>query len=345
MLSKKARLPIFLLFSGVVIISFSFYFYQVFFAANFLVGKDRPEYLEIRKGMRFKELTKTIQNQELASDIISFAFVSKVLDYQDHIKAGKYLIEANSNNIDIVRKLRSGIQQPVMVTFNNARTKKDLAEKICKYLEIEPDQLLAYMSDEEECEKYDKDTTSVINLFLPNSYEMYWNDDPDDVLSRMKKEYDRFWNDARLQKARELGLNQDEVNALASIVQAEARFNDEKPRIACVYLNILRKGIPLQADPTLVFALKKFDLKRVLNVHKEIESPYNTYKNKGLPPGPINVPSAASIDATLNAEAHSYMFFCAKEDFSGYHNFATTIREHINNANRYQRALNRANIR
>ncbi len=345
MKGKKARLPLAILFSGVMIISFTFYFYQVFFASNFLVGQDSPYYLEIEKGTLFKDLVSKLNEEEVLSDALSFSFVAKILGYQDRVRSGRYLISPNTNNIEVVRKLRAGNQVPVKVTFNNARTKKDLSEKICKYLEMDPEDLEMKLRDPDFCEKYGKDTFSIVNIFIPNTYEMYWQQTPEELCDRMQKEYQHFWNQVRKDKAAALNLKRDEVTVLASIVQAETRWNDEKPRIAGVYLNRLKKEIPLQADPTLVFASGNFELKRVLNVHKEIDSPYNTYKNKGLPPGPINIPSIKSLDAVLDAEDHKYYYFCAKEDFSGYHNFAATIREHINNANRYQRALNRAKIK
>ncbi len=345
MKGSRSKLPLVILFSGVMIISFTFYFYQVFFASNFLVGKDTPYILEIEKGTTFKALMNQLEKEEVTSDILSFAFVSKILGYQDHIKSGRYQIMPNTNNIDVVRKLRNGSQVPVKVTFNNVRTKRDLAEKICEYLEMDSKELETKLRDPAFCREFGKDTFTIVNYFIPNTYEMYWQTDSEELLERMKKEYDIFWNQERKNKIKRINLSQDEVSVLASIVQAEARFNDEKPRIAGVYLNRLKKGIALQADPTLVFALGNFELKRVLNGHKKIDSPYNTYKYAGLPPGPINIPSIASIDAVLDAEEHEYYFFCAKEDFSGYHNFAETIREHINNAKRYQRALNKANIK
>lgn len=345
MKKKKSRLPLVILFIGVLIISFTFYFYQVFFAANFLVGKDEPRYVEIKSGTTFKQLMKDFDENNIVSDVISFAFVSKLLSYQDNVKSGKYLISPNSNNVDMIRKLRSGIQQPVKVTFNNVRTKKDLAQKVSKNLDISPEAIESKLRDPQFCVKYDKDTFTIVNLFIPNTYELYWNADAEEVLDRMHQEYEKFWNEDRLAKAVKLGLSRDEISILASIVQAETRWNDEKARIAGVYLNRLKKGIALQADPTLVFAHKDFEIKRVLNIHKQIDSPYNTYKYPGLPPGPINIPSIASIDAVLDAEMHEYYYFCAREDFSGYHNFAKTIQEHINNARRYQRALNKANIR
>lgn len=342
---KKSKLPLVILFLGVMIVSFTFYFYQVFFAANFLVGQKEPAYLEIPYGMSFQELSKEMERTEMVSDILSFAFVSKVMKYQSNVKSGKFLINPGESNIDMVRKLRSGNQLPVNITFNNVRTKRDLAEKVCKNIALNEETLLNYLNDPEIAANYNKDTTNIVNIFIPNTYELYWNVNVDDLLDRMNLEYERFWNEERVQKAKALGLSRDEVSILASIVQAETNKNDEKGLVAGVYLNRIRKGIPLQADPTLVFALKNFELKRVLNVHKEIDSPYNTYKNRGLPPGPINIPSISSIDGVLNSEKHDYYYFCAKEDFSGYHNFAKTHREHINNANRLHRALNKANIR
>ena len=181
-------------------------------------------------------------------------------------------------------------------------------------------------------------------MFIPNTHEVYWTISAEQLLEKFKKEYDKFWNEGRLAKAKVLNMTPVEVSILASIVQAETRHNDESPRIAGLYLNRLKMGMPLQADPTLIYAIGNFDIQRVLNVHKEIDSPYNTYKYAGLPPGPINFPSIISIDAVLNHEEHNYIYMCAKEDFSGYHNFTASLREHNNNARKFQQALNRARI-
>ena len=193
--------------------------------------------------------------------------------------------------------------------------------------------------------KYGFDTTNVISMFIPNTYEVYWTSSPEEFLDKMHQEYQKFWNEKRLAKAQKINLNPQEVSVLASIVQAESNKADEKPRIAGLYLNRLQKKIRLEADPTLVFALRNFELKRVLNRHKRIESPFNTYKNDGLPPGPINMPSPQSIDAVLNYESHEYIFMCAKEDLSGYHNFAVTLREHEKNARLLHAALDLRGIR
>ncbi|HAZ24348.1 MAG TPA: endolytic transglycosylase MltG, partial [Algoriphagus sp.] len=192
--------------------------------------------------------------------------------------------------------------------------------------------------------KFDFNEETIMSMFIPNTYEVWWNTSPEALFDRMYKEYNDFWTDERKKKAAELGLNPKEVSTLASIVQAESQKKDERAKIAGVYLNRLKLNMPLQADPTLVFALGDFSLKRILNIHKETESPYNTYKYAGLPPGPINLPDINSLDAVLNYEDHDYLYFCAKEDFSGYHAFAKTLSEHNANARRYQAALNAAKI-
>jgi UPF0755 protein len=181
-------------------------------------------------------------------------------------------------------------------------------------------------------------------MFIPNTYEVYWDVTSEALIERMHNEYEKFWTDERMRKADSLGLDASQVTILASIVQAEVSQNEELPVVAGLYLNRLRKNMFLQADPTLVYGIGDFSIRRVLNVHKEIDSPYNTYRNLGLPPGPINFPSIKSVDAVLNYERHKYLYMCAKEDFSGYHNFSTNLREHNINAHKYQRALNKAKL-
>jgi UPF0755 protein len=285
-----------------------------------------------------------LYEDQIISDAVSFGFVAKVLDYQELVKPGLYTIKPDMTNLELVRLLRSGDQTPVKITFNNVRTKEDLAEKITANLEIDSTQFLNMIQDSVYIRKFDFDEETIMSMFIPNTYEVWWNTSPEALFDRMYREYNDFWTDARKEKANQMGLSQKEVSTLASIVQAESQKSDERPRIAGVYLNRLRLNMPLQADPTLVFALGDFSLKRVLNIHKETESPYNTYKYAGLPPGPINLPDINSLDAVLNAEDHKYLYFCAKEDFSGYHAFATSLSQHNANARRYQAALNKARI-
>jgi UPF0755 protein len=232
----------------------------------------------------------------------------------------------------------------VQVTFNTIRTKTELAEKITANLEVSEEQFLALLQDSVYIRSFGFEEETILSLFIPNTYEFWWNTSATGLFDRMHQEYQKFWTEERKQKAAALGLNQKEVSTLASIVQAESQKADERPKIAGVYLNRLRMGMALQADPTLVFAAGDFSIKRLTAKQMAIDSPYNTYKYAGLPPGPINLPDINSLNAVLNAERHDYVYFCAKEDFSGYHSFAVSYNEHLNNARRYQRALNAANI-
>jgi UPF0755 protein len=249
------------------------------------------------------------------------------------------MLRRNMTNLQAISVLESGQKQAVKVTFTNVRLLDELGEKITKNIGVTPSEFDEALDDfvETNAEGFTRD--NVISMFLPNTYEVYYNVLPDELIERMHAEYKKFWSEERLAKAKEIGLTPFEVSTLASIVQAESVKKEEAEIIAGLYINRLKKNIPLQADPTLVFATKDFGAKRVLNTHKEIDSPYNTYKNAGLPPGPINMPQIYTLDAVLNYQKHSYIYMCAREDFSGYHNFATTLAEHNKNARRYQDAL------
>ena len=344
-LEKRKKILLVALIAGSVLaISMTFYFYQVFFSPNTLVDRDQPYMLKIPTNSVFKNVVDKLYEDKVINDALSFGFVAKTLGYQEAVKPGLYKIDPKMNNLQLIRMLRSGAQVPVRVTFNNIRTKEELSEKITANLEVTSEQFLQLIQDSVYIRKFDFEEETVMSMFIPNTYEFWWNTSPEALFDRMYKEYQAFWTDERKQKAQQLGLTQKEVSTLASIVQAESQKSDERAKIAGVYLNRMKIGMALQADPTLVFATGDFTLKRILNVHKEIESPYNTYKYTGLPPGPINLPDINSLNAVLNAEKHQYMYFCAKEDFSGYHAFAVTYNEHINNARRYQAALNAAKI-
>jgi len=345
LLEKRKKLLLILLVSfSVLAISMTFYFYQVFYSPNTLPETEQSYFLKIPTNSVFKNVVDQLYDDRVINDALSFSFVAKTLGYQDAVKPGLYKIDPKMNNLELVRMLRSGDQVPIKVTFNNIRTKEELAEKITANLEVTKDQFLYLLQDSVYIRKFDFEEEDLLSMFIPNTYELWWNTSPEGLFDRMYREYQAFWTEERKQKAQALGLTQKQVSTLASIVQAESQKADERPRIAGVYLNRLKIGMPLQADPTLVYATGDFTLKRILNVHKEIESPYNTYKYSGLPPGPINLPDINSLNAVLNAENHKYMYFCAKEDFSGYHAFAVTYNEHLANARRYQNALNAAKI-
>lgn len=335
---KRKILVVFLLIFSVLLTSFTFYAYQVVYTPNVLVGKQK-RVLIIKPGATHKSLMNQLHDGDYVQDIQSFALLARLMGYDKQIKPGRYILEPEMTNIQAIRMLRAGIQEPVDITFNNVRLIDQLAEKITNNLLIDEEAFNAALANYIAQNEEGFNEQNVIGMFIPNTYEVYYNISAKDLIDRMEREYKRFWNESRLAKADSLGLTPKEVSTLASIVQAESIKRDESATIAGLYINRLQRGIALQADPTLVFASGDFSLKRVLNEHKEIDSPYNTYLNTGLPPGPINMPTIHSIDAVLNYEDHNYIYMCAKEDFSGYHNFATNYRDHLNNANRYQRAL------
>ena len=256
--------------------------------------------------------------------------------YGSHIRTGRYAIEPDMKTYEVLRRLKSGQQTPIMLTIPEVRTMEQLAGRLSRKL----------MADSTEIAALIVGDTLAPCLFVPDTYEVYWNISADMLLERMRREHDNFWNsDGRRQMADSLGLTPDEVCTLASIIDEETANNAEKPAIAGMYLNRLHIGMPLQADPTVKFAIGDFTLRRIYNSHLEMESPYNTYKNSGLPPGPIKIASKQGIDAVLHAQRSNYLYMCAKEDFSGTHNFAATYSEHQRNAARYVKALNQRGIK
>lgn len=327
----------------VLLSSFSFYAYQIYSTPNILVDKA-DAYFAIPTGSTFRDVQVLLYDGGYVNDAVSFGFLSKLKDYDKLVKPGLYLLSADMSNNDAINLLRSGQQTPTTITFNSIRKLEELSEKITSGIEITPTDFEKVLSDKEQMISFGFDSLNYISMFLPNTYEVYWTTTAEELLQRMNGEYKKFWSDERKQKAEATGLNLSEVATLASIVQSETAKLDEADRIAGVYLNRLKKGMLLQADPTLIFALNDFTIRRVLNKDKTIDSPYNTYINKGLPPGPIRIPQGSYIDAVLNFEDHRYIFFCAKEDFSGYHSYATNLRDHMVNARKFQRAMNQAKI-
>ncbi|MCB9192484.1 MAG: endolytic transglycosylase MltG [Flavobacteriales bacterium] len=317
--------------------------YSMIYRSNVEFKADE-KYFYIPTGSSFQEVSNALVEGGILLNQASFDWVAEQKNYKLNVKAGRYKLERGMNNNELVNLLRSGEQEPVMITFNNVRFKEELAGKVASYIEADSTQIISLLNDSDYANNFGFNTTTLFTLFLPNTYEFWWNTSADEFVERMAAEYKKFWTAERKQKANKLGLSQSEVSILASIVQKETTKNDEKPTVAGVYLNRLKKGMLLQADPTLVYANKDFEARRVLNWHKEIDSPYNTYKYKGLPPGPICLPSIQSIDAVLNAKSHSYLYFCAKADGSGYHSFASTYNEHLKNAREFQRELNKRKV-
>lgn len=276
---------------------------------------------------------------------MTFKCLAYAMRYDGHVRTGRYAMESGTGSLQMLRHMRNGQQAPIMLTIPSVRTVDRLAEEMGKRLMMSEDELLSALKDEATCEKYGLDTLTIQCLFIPNTYDIYWNISVEKFLDRMKKEADRFWTTERKAKAKDAGLTPVEVVTLASIVDEETANNGEKPMVAGMYVNRLKAGMPLQADPTVKYAWKRFDLKRIYNKLLFIDSPYNTYKNTGLPPGPIRIPSVAGIDAVLDHVHHDYMYMCAKEDFSGTHNFAVTYAEHLKNAAKYTAALNARGIK
>ncbi len=342
-MDKRKILILGVLIMTMLLSSFSFYFYQVIYTPNFLLDKE-DRYLFIPTGANFEDVQRIIYNEKFVNEAVSFGMLAKLMKYNNLVKPGKYLIRKNSNNIEVIRMLRAGDQSPVRITFNNARLMAEVAEKLTKNLELDQQDFLNTIESNNTAASFGFEPETFRSMFIPNTYEVYWIISGEDLLKRLHKEYNRFWNTERINKASDLGMDPIQVTILASIVQAEIYHNEEGPIVAGLYLNRLKRNMPLQADPTLIYAVGDFTIKRVLNIHKEIDSPYNTYKYAGLPPGPINFPSITTIDAVLNYQEHNYIYMCAKEDFSGYHNFASNIRQHAINAKRFQQALNKAKI-
>ncbi|MBE49856.1 MAG: aminodeoxychorismate lyase [Flammeovirgaceae bacterium] len=341
---KNKKLILSVIIFSTLLTTFSLYFFQIFFSPNFLINSPEKN-IYIYESTSFKNLQDTLDQKGYINDLVSFSFLSKIMKYNNNIKSGSYVIESNMSNYDLIQKLRSGNQSPLKITFNNIRNLDELSKKITKKLKIDSDDFIDYLYSREWQNKISQfKLENVILMFLPDTYEVYWNISSKSLFQKMKYEYDYFWNDTRKAKAKKINLSEIQVGILASIVQAETNHIDEASDIAGVYINRLNKKMYLQADPTLVFAHNDFSIKRVLNVHKKINSPYNTYKNKGLPPGPINMPEKKFIDAVLNYNKHNYYFFCAKDDFSGYHVFSKNFKEHKKNARKFQKALDKLKI-
>tara|TARA_Y100000816_G_C26058516_1_gene555653 strand:- start:437 stop:1387 length:951 start_codon:yes stop_codon:yes gene_type:complete len=312
------------------------------FSPNFLINQPDKMIL-IKDDTNFKELTNQLIEDTLLNDVISFSFLSKIMKYSDNVKQGAYRVKMNMSNYDLISMLRAGNQTPINITFSYSRKINDLAQKISQKLKMSEKDLMDFIN-KNGFDNYGFDNQNIIGMFLPDTYEVYWDITPKNLLDKMKKEYDKFWNSERTKKLERINLSKNEVITLASIVASETNKIDEADRIAGVYINRLKKNMLLQADPTLIYAANDFSIRRVLNKHKKIKSPYNTYRNKGLPPGPIRLSPKKYIDAVLNYEDHRFIFFCAKDDFSGYHEFAITLSEHNKNARKFQRALNKRNI-
>lgn len=277
--------------------------------------------------------------------IAGFSALARHTGYADNIRSGRYAINPGERTFKIFRKIKNGQQIPLGLTIPEVRTIDRLAGALSKKLMVDSLTIAQALTDSTFCARYGYDTATIVAVFIPNTYNIYWNVNISKLMERMKKEHDAFWTAERKEKAKAMNLTETEVATLASIIDEETANNSEKPMIAGMYYNRLKIDMPLQADPTIKFALKDFGLRRIYNKLLHTDSPYNTYKNIGLPPGPIKIASIAGIDAVLNYTKHDYLYMCAKEDFSGTHNFAATYEQHLQNAARYSKALNERGIK
>ncbi len=324
----------------------SYYFYHAIWAPNIILSSEKAD-LYIPSNCNFEQLKSTLIKNNFITNKSSFELTSKLMKYdQQKIKPGLYEIKNNWSNRELIQHLRLGKQKPVKLTFNNFRTFEELIGAIASQIESDSSSLHKYLYSSSFLDSLSISKDELMCQFLPNTYEIYWNTSIPTLVKKLLNEKEKFWSkNNRIEKAKQLNLNPTEVCILASIVEKETLVADEKSRVAGVYLNRLERGILLQADPTVVYAVGDFSIRRVLNKHLKFDSPYNTYKYEGLPPGPIYLPDNSTVDAVLNAEDHSFLYFCARPDNSGRHDFAKNLSAHNLNARKYQNWLNNRGIR
>lgn len=320
-------------------------YYSKIFLPN--VDTDgETEYLYIATGSDENAVLDSLVAMDVLKNVDSYQWLAEKKNYRGrNVVPGKYPIHDGMSNNELLNHLRAGNGRvDVALQFNQLQTKEQLAGRLARQIEPDSITILSWLTNPDSIGKYGFNEATITSMFIPNTYYVTWNTSTPQLMKRMGREYKNFWTAERQAKAKAAGLTQSEVVTLASIVYWETKKPEDMPRVAGVYMNRLKVGMPLQADPTLIFAMGDFSIKRVLNKHKEIESPYNTYKYKGLPPGPILIPPIAYVDAVLNYEDHDYYYFVAKEDMSGDSYFAKTYQQHLINARKYQKALNEQGV-
>ncbi len=340
---RRRKYIIIISIAGLVLIFCILLIYNAIFGLN-IKPLNQDTTLYIPDGSTYSQAIDTLSANLDIKNIKLFEWIADKKNYPVLVKPGRYVIDREMSNNGLINLLRSGRQTPVRITFNNIRYLADLAGRIGGQIEADSASIMDFLSDPLNYSDDGFTRENVISVFIPNTYEFFWDTNAEELYDRMFKEYIRFWNEERIAKAQAIKLTQIEVAILASIIDDEVAKADEKPRIAGVYMNRIKRGIPLQACPTIKFALNDFTITRVLKQHLTINSPYNTYLNRGFPPGPIGCPTIEGIDAVLNAEKHDYLYFAAKADFSGYHNFSRTLAQHNRYAAEYQRELNKRRI-
>jgi UPF0755 protein len=342
-MQKRSLVRIAVVAGSALLIIHLLLFYGFFIHPNILAEKPGKQ-LNISQDMSFEALKETLQQHGYVSNLASFSFLARLVRYDRKIIPGAYQLETNMSTWQAIQVLKAGTQKPVKIVLHHVRTKEELIAKITQNIEIRAVDFKKLLDDPAFVSHYGFNLDNVMAMFIPNTYEVYWTITAEGLFARMYKEYQQFWNTSRRSKAEYLKLTPIDIAILASIVQSETNKAEEAPLIAGVYINRLRKKIALQSCPTLLHILGDPSARRVLYKYKALDSPYNTYKYRGLPPGPISLPTIAMIDAVLNSRASDYLYFSAKEDFSGYHYFAQSYQEHLRNARRYQKVLNQARI-
>ena len=344
----KKKISVIIIFCGILFVFFAggvfLHYHRVYLSPNIFVNEVSKTDINISDKISttdeviamLSEKAEIKNSRTLKKAIKKFEYIS--------VRSGHYEIRNGMNNKELVQMLQRGLQTPVRVTFNNIRTKEQLAASLSKQLMPDSLSIITLLNDSAYLAIFDLNIQNVLVAFIPNTYEFFWNVDEKQMFERFHKEYLRFWNEERLKKSAAIPLNSVEVSILAAIVDEETNKMFEYPIVAGLYINRLKKRMLLQADPTVKYAVGDFGLRRVLKLHLETDSPYNTYKYHGLPPGPIRIPSIQAIDAVLNYQKHNYLYMAAKETLNGEHNFATTLNDHNKNARKYQRALNELRI-
>lgn len=324
--------------AGIVVLGY--YFFLTSFSAS-----EQTEYVYVDDDDTVDSVLTKLRPVASEHGLTGFSTLIRHTDYAQEPRTGRYAVKPDESVLTVIRKMKNGQQEALKLTIPESRTMRKLAGVLGQKLMLDSAQIAAALIDNPYCQRWGYDTATIAALFVPNTYEVYWNTTLDHLMERMVKEHDAFWNEERRQKAEAAGLTPNEVATLASIIDEETANNAEKPMIAGMYLNRLHQNMPLQADPTVKFALQKFELRRIYHDMLFIDSPYNTYRNIGLPPGPIKVASIKGMEAVLNYVKHDFLYMCAKEDFSGTHNFAVTYSEHLRNAARYAKALNERGVK
>ncbi|MBO4431085.1 MAG: endolytic transglycosylase MltG [Bacteroidaceae bacterium] len=312
---------------------------------------SEPTYIYIDTDDNVDSIAQKTERQANPESMRVFHLYAGLLNLKDKIRTGRYEVTSDLTMLNFIRDIRNHNEKPVMLVVPSTRTMDAMAGKLANQLMVDSASIAQYLRDENNIKALGYTKESLPGMFIPNTYEVYWDVSIEKLMERMRKEHVAFWNEERMSKLNEVSqyageeMTKEKVITLASIVDSETANNGEKPTIAALYMNRLRKQMALQSDPTVIYAVGDFSIRRVLHEHLKVESPYNTYRNFGLPPGPIRVPSIAGIDAVLNHDRNDYIYMCAKENFSGTHNYAVSYGEHLRNAARYTKALNERGIK